>query len=400
MSSARMTRKQTRGRRGVGAGIRSVADMTSRLLVDTDAIAANTRLFAILAPGELMAVVKAQGYGAGAELVARTALDSGATRLGVTSIAEALALRRAGIEAPILSWLNPVDADFEAALEHGIDLAVPGIAHLDAIRRAARTRRCPARVHLQLDCGLAREGCPAELWPQLLAVSAAAAAHGELEVLGIMGHLSSADDPSDPANRRERTRFAHALRLARAVGLFVPLRHLAATSATLTQPGARHSLCRVGAGLVGIDPTGTHRLRGALTLEAKIVDVRDVAAGTPVGYGHGWLAPRPTRLALVGAGYADGVPRTAGADAEVLVAGRRRRIVGRISMDQFVVDLDGAHAAPGEYVTVFGPGDRGEPTFGDWASWCGTIPNEVVTGVGPRVERVPVTASVAVGAAR
>ncbi|AYG05084.1 alanine racemase [Gryllotalpicola protaetiae] len=374
--------------------------MTTRLLVDTDAIAANTRLFAILAPGDLMAVVKAQGYGAGAELVARTALGAGASRLGVTSITEALALRLAGLEAPILSWLNPVDADFEAALDHDIDLAVPGVAHLDAICRAARRHRLVARVHLQIDCGLAREGCPAELWPQLLAVSAAAAVRGEIEVVGIMGHLSSADDPADPANRRERTRFAHALRLARAAGLFVPLRHLAATSAALTQPGARHSLCRVGAGLVGIDPTGTHRLRGALTLEAQIVDVRAIAAGTPVGYGHGWLAPRSTRLALVAAGYADGVPRTLATDAEVLVTGTRRRIVGRVSMDQFVVDLDGAPAAPGEYVTVFGPGDRGEPTVADWARWCGTIPNEIVTGVGPRVERVPVAASTAVAAAR
>ncbi|GAA4171850.1 alanine racemase [Gryllotalpicola koreensis] len=372
----------------------------ARLLVDADAIAANTRLFASLTAGELMAVVKAQGYGAGAGLVARTALEAGATRLGVTSVAEALALRVAGIDAPILSWLNPIDADFSAAIAHDIDLAAPGVAHLDAVRRAARGLGRPARVHLQVDCGLAREGCPPELWPQLLAVAAAASARGELDVVGVMGHLSSADDPADPANRRERTRFAHALRLARAAGLFVPLRHLAATSATLTQPGARHSMCRVGAGLVGIDPTGTHRLRGALALEAQIVDVRDVAAGTPVGYGHSWLAPRATRLALVAAGYADGVPRTATTDAAVLVSGRRRPIVGRVSMDQFVVDLDGAPALPGEYVTVFGPGDRGEPTVAEWAAWCGTIPNEIVTGVGPRVERMPVAASAPLAVAR
>jgi alanine racemase len=250
------------------------------------------------------------------------------------------------------------------------------------------------RIHLQIDCGLAREGCPPELWPQLLAMSAAAQARGEIEVVGVMGHLSSADDPDDAANRRERTRFAHALRLARAAGLSVPWRHLAATSAALTQPAARHSMFRVGAGLVGIDPTGTHRLRGALTLEAKIVDVRDVAARTPVGYGHGWLAPRATRLALVAAGYADGVPRTATADAEVLVSGRRCRVVGRVSMDQLVVDLDGAPGMPGDRATVFGPGDRGEPTVADWARWCGTIPNEIVTGVGARVERVPLAAPV------
>jgi alanine racemase len=372
----------------------------ARLIVDTAAIARNTRLFAGLVPGELMAVVKADGYGAGAELVARTALASGATCLGVTSIAEARVLRDAGVTAPVLSWLNPVDADFATAIARRVDLAVPGVAHLDAVARAARATGRRAAIHLQIDCGLAREGCPRELWPQLLGFAAAAQARGDVEVVGVMGHLSSADEPTDPANRRERTRFAQALRQARATGLHAPQRHLAATSATLTQPAARHSLCRVGAGLVGIDPTGTRRLEGALTLEAQIVDVREVAPGTPVGYGHGWLAERRTRLALVAAGYADGVPRAVDSAAAVFLHGVRRRIVGRVSMDQLVVELGELSATPGEYLTVFGPGDHGEPTVGEWARWCGTIPNEIVTGIGTRVERVPREASVALEVAR
>jgi len=360
----------------------------ARLIVDADAIARNTRVFAALAPGEVMAVVKADGYGAGAELVARTALAAGAARLGVTSIDEAIALREAGIAAPVLSWLNPVDADFGAAIMLGIELAVPGVAHLDAITLAAHALGRPARVHLQIDCGMAREGCPRELWPQLLGFAAAARARGDVEVVGVMGHLSSADEPVDPANRRERARFDQALRLARAAGFDPAQVHLAATSAALTQPAARHSLVRIGAGLVGIDPTGTHPLEGALTLEAQIVDVREVPAGTPVGYGHSWLAEHATRLALVAAGYADGVPRAVDPAASVLVRGARRRIVGRVSMDQIVVDLGELAAAPGERVTVFGPGRHGEPTVAEWAQWCGTIPNEIVTGIGRRVERI------------
>ncbi|MCL2516864.1 MAG: alanine racemase, partial [Microbacteriaceae bacterium] len=212
----------------------------ARLLVDTGAIERNTCLFAGLVPGELMAVVKADGYGAGAARVARAALASGATRLGVTSIAEALALRDAGVSAPILSWLNTVDADFGAAVMLDVELAVPGVAHLDAIGRAAQALGRRARVHLQVDCGMAREGCPRELWPQLLGFAAAARSRGEIEVVGVMGHLSSADEPFDQTNRRERDRFAHALRLARTAGFRAAVPHLAATAATLTQGAAHH----------------------------------------------------------------------------------------------------------------------------------------------------------------
>ena len=361
----------------------------TRLVVDRSAIAANSRHFAALMPGRLMAVVKADGYGAGAELVARTALANGATRLGVTSIAEALALRAAGLSAPILSWLNTVDADFAGAIAAEVEIAVPGVAHLDAVRRAARRSGRRAVIHLQIDCGMAREGCAPALWPQLLGFAAAAQAERDVEVVGVMGHLSCASTPSAAANRRERARFLKAVRATASARLHAPLRHLAATAATLTQPAARHTLCRVGAGLVGIDPSGTVPLRGALMLQSQIVDVRRVPAGTPVGYDHSAVTTQDTTLALVAAGYADGVPRAVAPDAEILVRGRRRRIVGRVSMDQLVVDLgaDG-DALPGEFVTIFGPGDYGEPTVADWAAWCGTIPNEIVTGIGRRVERV------------
>ncbi|MCL2595681.1 MAG: alanine racemase [Promicromonosporaceae bacterium] len=360
------------------------------LTVDTAVIARNTRLFASLMRGEVMAVVKADGYGAGAELVARAALAAGATQLGVTSIGEGLTLREAGITAPVLSWLNSVEADFGAALHHRIEVAVPSLRHLQAVAAFARSAGVRAAIHLQVDCGLAREGCPPAAWPELVAAAAAAEAEGVVQVVGLMGHLSSADNPADPVNQREIGCYAEALHRLWTVGLYPAHRHLAATAAALTLPSARHSLCRVGAGLVGIDPTGTGALQGALALTAPIIDIREVAAGTPVGYGHTWVTQRPTRLAHIAIGYADGISRALDAAASVSLNGQRLRIVGRVSMDQVVVDLGPTKATLGEQVVVFGPGHSGEPTVDDWASWCGTIANEIVTGIGPRVRRTAV----------
>lgn len=376
---------------------RPAAVVTSRpaLTVDLAALAANTRALAAHASGAaLMAVVKADGFGHGAAAVARTALAAGATRLGVTSIDEALALRSAGLDTPVLSWLNPIDADYAAAVAAGIDLAVPSREHLDAVIAVAAA--VPgARVHLHLDTGMARDGAPPAEWAQLCRAARLAEQRGLLRVDGVMGHLACADVPPDPSNATGRIRFAWGLEVARAAGLRPAHRHLAATAATLTDPRTHHTLVRAGAGLFGIDPSGTVRLRPALTLTAPVVSVRRVRAGTPVGYGHTWTAPAATHLGLLPLGYADGLPRSAsGAPgrAEVLVRGRRRPVAGLISMDQTVIDLGGDPVEPGEVATVFGPGDDGEPSAADWAAWAGTIEHEIVTGIGARVARITRTA--------
>lgn len=351
--------------------------------VDLSAIADNTSAIARRTSGELMAVVKADGFGHGALDVARTALDHGATSLGVTGLAEASPLRAAGLDVPVLSWLNPVDADFDAAVARGIDLAVPGREHLAAV--AATSGR--ARVHLHLDAGMARDGASPADWPGLCRAARLAERRGQVEVVGVMGHLGCADDPGDPCNALARTRFAWALEVARSCGLRPRHRHLAATAATLTDPRSHHTMSRVGAGLVGIDPSGTTALRPALTLTTRLVSVRRVRAGTPVGYGHAHVTAEPTHLGLVALGYADGLPRAASGRAEVLVRGRRCPVVGRISMDQTVVDLGAAGAEVGDRVTVFGPGRDGEPSVAEWAAWSDTLPHEIVTGIGARVPR-------------
>ncbi len=211
---------------------------------------------------------------------------------------------------------------------------------------------------------------------------------GRIRVVGVMGHLGCADVPGDPANAAGRTTFAWGVGVARAAGLRPPLRHLAATAATLTDPASLHTMSRVGAGLVGIDPSRTTRLAPALTLTAPVVgrpsrERRRLRRLRP----RPRAPTRPTTLALLPLGYADGLPRAAAGRAEVVVRGRRYPLVGRVSMDQVVVDLGDDRVEPGETATVFGPGRAGEPTVAEWAAWAGTIEHDIVTGLGARVAR-------------
>jgi alanine racemase len=360
---------------------------TSELVVDDGAIRSNAAFFAGATGGRLMAVLKADAFGHGA--IAHSVLAAGATSIGVTSIDEALALRASGVGAPILSWLNPVDADFAAAVGADVDLAVQSVRLLHAVARAAQQSGRCARVHLHIDVGMARDGAPAAEWAALCAVARELEALGSVRVVGVMGHMSCADRPDHPQNARERLVFANALRAARRRGLSPAVAHLAATAATLTGVGSGFGLHRIGAGLFGIDPSRTSdRLRPALSLTTTVVGSREVAAGTGIGYGLDHVADRRTNLALLPVGYGDGLPRAASERAEVLARGRRRPVVGRFSMDMLVVDTGDDLLAPGETVTVFGPGDHGEPTVADWAAWSGTIEHEIVTRIGSRVARI------------
>ena len=357
---------------------------TPTLDIALDAVTANVRTIASRTTGEIMAVVKADGFGHGACDVARAALAGGATRLGTTTIEDAAALRAGGLPGVrVLSWLNPVDADFATAVAHGVELAVPSFDHLHALCAVAPG----ARVHLHLDTGMARDGAAPGEWAALCRAARVAETRGRVQVVGVMGHLACPELPDSCTSRFGRARFAWGVRVARAAGLRPTDRHLASTAATLADPLSHHTMSRVGAGLVGIDPSGTTRLRPALTLTAPLVTVREVRAGTGVGYGHMWTAPRRTRLGLVPLGYADGLPRLASNRAEVQVHGRRRPLVGRISMDMAVVDLGDLPAGAGDRVTIFGPGDAGEPTTAEWAAWSDTSEHEIVTGLGPRLHR-------------
>ncbi len=342
----------------------------------------------------VMAVVKAEGYGHGMVESARAALNGGATWLGVAALDEALALRDAGLQAPVLAWLTVPGEPLEEALRRRVDLSVGAAWQLDETVAAAREVGAPARVHLKVDTGLGRGGASSAEWPDLLTAAAAAQAEGAVEVVGVWSHFALADDPGSPVIARQVEAFTEALRAAERRGVRPQLRHLANSAATLTLPEAHFDLVRPGLALYGLSPVpqvagpAEFGLRPAMTLSTRLALAKRVPAGTPVSYGHRYTTSRETTLGLVPLGYADGVPRAGTNVAPLWLAGARRTVAGTVCMDQVVVDVGDHPVAAGDEVVLFGPGDRGEPTAQDWADAVGTISYEIVTRVGARVPRV------------
>lgn len=356
-------------------------------VVDLDAIRHNVELLAGAAPGAaLMAVVKADGYGHGAVRVAQTALAAGASWIGVCTLGEALDLRRAGVAAPLLSWLDLPDTDFAPAVAAGVDLSVSSRGHLAAVVAGARRAGGRARLHLKIDTGLSRNGAQPADWEPLLDDADKAVADGTAEVVAVWSHLAHADSPQHPTLDRQAARLTSAWQSARDRG-FDPIRHLANSAATMTRPDLHFDLVRPGIAVYGLDPLARPAtespLRPAMTLRARVALVKRVPAGEGVSYGHAWTAPRDTTLALVPIGYADGVTRALNGAGRmrVLLAGALRPVVGRICMDQFVVDCGDDPVRVGDHAVLFGPGTGGEPTAQDWADELDTIHYEVVTGL-------------------
>lgn len=363
----------------------------AEVVVDLDAIRHNVRLLAERAGksgAATMMAVKADGYGHGAVPVARAALAAGATWLGSCSLAEALVLREAGITAPVLAWLDLPTEDRAPGIAAGVDLAASSVAELAQLVAAGNRVGKPARVHLKIDTGMGRNGCPAARWPELVAMAARAHERGDIEVVAVWSHLARADEPGEPSVDEQAQRFLHAYRQATDVGLR-PLRHLANSAATLTRPDLHFDLVRPGIACYGLNPVPVEAdLRPAMSFRSSVVSTKWVPAGESAGYGHTWTAAVDTTLALVPVGYADGVPRGLSGRLEVLVGGKRRPAVGRISMDQLVVDCGGEEVPAGTEVVLFGSGADGEPTAREWADTLGTIDYEIVTGMyRPRVAR-------------
>ncbi|RAY15110.1 alanine racemase [Actinomadura craniellae] len=364
----------------------------ARALIDLGAISANVALLRERAGGvPAMAMVKADGYGHGIAEVARAALAGGATWLGVARLAEALHLREAGLTAPILVCLCGPGEPYDRAVAADVDLAAGSAGLLAEIAAAADRAGRPARVHLKADTGMSRGGAGPSDWPSLVDAALAGQAAGRLRAVGLMSHLACADEPDHPANAAQLRAFAEAADYAEKAGIHPEVRHLANSAALLTIPAARYDLVRPGIAMYGLSPLperGAFGLRPAMTLSAAVALVKRVPAGSGVSYGMTYTTGRETTLAVVPAGYGDGVPRHGSNLLEVLAGGRRRRIAGRVCMDQFVIDLGDDPIAAGDEVVLFGPGDRGEPTAQDWAGALGTISYEIVTRIGARVPRV------------
>lgn len=359
----------------------------SEAVVDLDAIAHNVRILAEHAgDAAVMIVVKADGYNHGAAEVATAALRAGARELGVTTIDEGLALRAAGVEAPILTWLNTSDADFAAAVDADLEIGITSVKHLQAVASTGKQ----AVVSIKVDTGLNRNGTSPLEYPRVL--DELVALGDKVRFRAIFSHLAHADSPHHPTIDVQRDRFEAAIDAAKNKGLVPELVHLSNSAATLTRHDLAYDMVRPGIAAYGLSPVpevGDFGLRPAMTLRARVALVKEVAAGEGVSYGHEWIAPHDTNIALIPLGYADGVPRALGGRFSVLVGDTLRPNIGRVCMDQLVVDLgpEPPTVAEGDEAVLFGPGDRGELTAQHWADLLGTIHYEVVTGTRGRATR-------------
>lgn len=356
--------------------------------VDVAAIAANVQHLRRMTNSEVIAVVKADGYGHGATRSAVAALAGGATRIGVSDITEALALRRAGITAPILAWLHAPGTSFREAAGAGIELGISSFDQLQQASAAASVDR-PVGVHLKLETGLGRNGVAPADYGVVFAEAARLERIGKLRVIGLFSHLSNTSAEDDRAALRV---FLDAAGSAVALGLAPPLRHLAATHAAIALPETRLGCVRLGIGIYGLSPFADRSsadvgLRPAMTLRAAVAAVRRVDAGHGVSYGYQHRTERESTLALIPIGYADGVPRNASGRGPVWIGGKPFAVAGRVAMDQFVVDVGDHPVAVGDEAVLFGDPTLGVPSADDWARAADTINYEIVTRIGPRVPR-------------
>ncbi len=356
--------------------------------VDIDAIADNVRHFRRLTGVEVIAVVKANAYGHGAAAAAVAALAGGATRLGVAEIPEALELRRQGITAPILAWLHAPGERFDRAAAESIELGISSFDQLEAAAAVASVDR-PVAVHLKFETGLSRNGIAPADWGRVLAEAARHERIGRLRVVGLFSHLSNTSLDDD---RAALAKFEEGVEVAASFGIHPEIRHISATAAAIDRPEMRLDAVRIGVGIYGLSPFDDRTsaelgLRPAMTLRGAVAAVRRVPAGTGVSYGYDHRTDRDTTLALVPLGYADGVPRHASGRLPVSIGGQRFTNVGRIAMDQFVVDVGDTPVSIGDEVVLFGDPTLGVPSAADWAAAADTINYEIVTRIGARVPR-------------
>ena len=398
-------------------------DYPSSAAVDLAAIRHNLGVLRAAAPGALqLATVKANAYGHGLLPVARAALDGGADWLGVAQLAEAFTLRagldEAGVaraEAPILAWISTSSSDFAAAIEADIDLSVSWTWVLADICAAAREVGRPARVHVKIDTGMSRAGSTLADLPALASALRMAVDDGLVDVVGAWSHVSRADDPSEAGNASTASHvriFEEGLAILADAGITPRIRHLSATSGILWHPEAHYDMVRAGIGLYGLSPdpaVATSEQLGlipALELRAPLTSVKVIEEGTPASYGGTWVAPTRRWIGLVPLGYGDGILRAVSNKARVVVHTAsgpfNAPLIGRVCMDQFMVDLGPAEgspgtptarsgqapAIPGDIATLFGSGIGGEALADDWAQAAGTINYEIVTHLGAHIPRI------------
>ena len=359
------------------------------------AIADNLKLIKSKTNAQVLAVVKADAYGHGLIQVGKAAESVGADWLGTALLEEGITLRNSGIKIPIISWLTPLGEDFKAAINLDIDLSISSIELLTEVISAGKSVKKIPRIHVEVDTGMSRGGVGDD-WQLFLNELSKAVAAKEINIVGIWSHFARADEPDEVMNKEQLAVFEDRIKSASAAGIKAEFIHISNSAASLTNKSAHKNIIRWGIGLYGLSPDLNNlgnskalNLKPAMRLKAKLHLVKVVKAGVSVGYGGTAITKSDTKLGVVTLGYADGIPRNANNLAGVFVAGKRAPIIGRVSMDQFVVDLGiNSLAKTGDEVIVFGDGLGGEYTADEWAKASGTINYEIVTRIGSRVPRI------------
>ena len=373
----------------------------AEVLIDLGAIRENIKYLMGKSGKPALAVVKADGYGHGLLPVAKSALSAGASWLGVALLEEARALRQGGISAPIIAWLTPVTDDFASAINEDIDIAIPSLAHLEAITEAARSLGQCARVHLEVDTGMSRGGALNE-WSELVRSAKTYQDSGLIKVMGIWSHFARADEAGHEFNNKQLENFESAVAEAKSVGITPEVIHLSNSAAAINDTDSHFDLLRLGIAIYGLSPDLSHmgsseklNLKPAMSIRARIHLVKDIPASSQVGYGGSAITKVDTKLGVIAMGYSDGIPRSASSSAGVLVGNKRAPIIGRVSMDQFVVDLgrdSSAKAGDWAYIIGSNPSDSytsaSSYTADSWASASATINYEIVTRIAARVKRI------------
>lgn len=372
--------------------------LSGQVSVDLAAISDNVRaLRALTSAVHFMAVVKGNAYGHGLVDVAQAALAAGADWLGTAQLTEALALRRAGITAPVLSWLYLATASSDMireAVDNDVDMSLGSISQLDVVAGIARSLGRPAAVHLELDSGLSRGGARAEDWPDLVAAARAAEVAGTLTVRGVWTHLAWADVPAHPGNAAAVAAFEEAVRQAREAGLDPQLRHVSSSANILDRPEFAFDMVRAGLAVYGLAPAdhldpADYGLRPALTVTAPVVLVKKVPAGTGVSYEHQAITHEARFLGLIPLGYADGIPKGISGRSIVRIGGRRVPVIGKVCMDQFMVDLgpDSGGVGVGDTAVLFGDPGTGAASADEWGAAIGSHGDEIINRIAPRLPR-------------
>ena len=367
----------------------------ARAVIDLNAVGHNLAIIRAAAPNsQVLAVVKADAYGHGLVQIAKAARAAHADYLGVALLNEAVELREAGDEGPLLAWLwTPGDPDLLECLKRNVQISVSSMWSLIEVTQAAAQAGTVARIHVKLDTGLSRNGADEEEWDELFAAAKALQSRGRIEVVGIWSHLANASLENDSSIARQRARFLDGVARAKAAGIEPQLLHLANSGGALAYPDTQFDMVRIGIAMYGVSPLDPHSaqrfdLRAVMSLHARLAHVKTIRAGQSVSYGGTWTASEPTRIGLVPIGYADGIPRAA-QDAHVMVNGVQCEVLGRVAMDQFVISLPDAvgEVAAGDDVVIFGDSSDGTPSADSWGSASNTIGYEIVTRIGSRIPR-------------